>query len=58
MYAKPATQHATDIPKASSCWPAGFPDGKGLEVSRSFKLAFVAERESYLGPIATVISRR
>src|SRR6185436_13517652 len=56
-YTKPSTQYPTDIPKAKQLLAeAGYPDGKGLEkFPDAFKLAFVAERESFLGPIATVI---
>jgi len=56
-YVKPATQYVTDIAKAKQLLAeSGYPDGKGLEkFPDSFKLAFVAERESFLGPIATVI---
>jgi peptide/nickel transport system substrate-binding protein len=56
-YVKPSTQYVTDIPKAKQLLAeAGYPDGKGLEkFPDAFKLAFVAERESFLGPIATVI---
>jgi len=56
-YTKTSTQYVTDIPKAKQLLAeAGYPDGKGLEkFSDAFKLAFVAERESFLGPIATVI---
>jgi peptide/nickel transport system substrate-binding protein len=56
-YSKTSTQYVTDIPKAKQLLAeAGYPDGKGLEkFSDAFKLAFVAERESFLGPIATVI---
>ena len=56
-YTKTSTQYVTDIPKAKQLLAeAGYPDGKGLEkFPDAFKLAFVAERESFLGPIATVI---
>ena len=56
-YSKTSTQYVTDIPKAKQLLAeAGYPDGKGLEkFPDAFKLAFVAERESFLGPIATVI---
>lgn len=56
-YVKPSSQYETDIPKAKQLLAeAGYPDGKGLEkFPDAFKLAFVAERESFLGPIATVI---
>ncbi len=56
-YLKPSTQYTTDLPKAKQLLAeAGFPDGKGLEAfGASFRLAFTAERESTLGPIATVI---
>jgi peptide/nickel transport system substrate-binding protein len=38
---------------------AGYPGGKGLEAfADSFKLAYVAERESILGPSATLIQTR
>jgi peptide/nickel transport system substrate-binding protein len=52
-----AIQYVPDIPKAKQLLAeAGYPDGKGLEkFPDAFKLAFVAERESFLGPIATVI---
>lgn len=56
-YQKPDTQYDTDIAKAKALLAeAGYPDGKGLERFKdSFRLAFTAERESTLGPIATVI---
>ena len=56
-YMKPDTQYVTDIPKAKALLAeAGYPDGKGLEAfPASLRLAFTAERESTLGPIATVI---
>jgi len=56
-YIKPSTQYNTDVAKAKHLLAeAGYPDGKGLEkFAEAFKLSFVAERESFLGPIATVI---
>jgi peptide/nickel transport system substrate-binding protein len=56
-YMRPATQYATDPAKAKALLAeAGFPDGKGLEkYPDSFRLAYTAEREATLGPIATVI---
>jgi peptide/nickel transport system substrate-binding protein len=38
---------------------AGYPDGKGLEAfPEAFKLAYVAERESIVGPVATLLQTR
>lgn len=56
-YMKPATQWATDAARSKQLLAeAGYPGGKGLEqFTASFRLAFVAERESVLGPVATVI---
>jgi peptide/nickel transport system substrate-binding protein len=56
-YIRPSTQYDTDLPRAKQLLAeAGYPDGKGLEAfAASFRLAFTAERESTLGPIATVI---
>jgi peptide/nickel transport system substrate-binding protein len=56
-YAKPSTQYTRDLDKAKALLAeAGFPGGQGLEkYPEAFKLAFVAEREATLGPIATVI---
>ena len=54
---KPAAQYTTDLAKARALLAeAGYPGGKGLEAfPASFRLAFTAERESTLGPIATVM---
>lgn len=56
-YAKPAAQYVQDVAKAKQLLAeAGYPEGRGLEkFPEAFKLAFVAERETVLGPIATVI---
>ena len=56
-YVKPQAQFTTDQARAKALLAeAGFPEGKGLEkYADSLKLAFTAERESYLGPIATTI---
>jgi peptide/nickel transport system substrate-binding protein len=56
-YVKPETQWDTDAARAKErLAEAGYPGGKGLEqFVGAFRLAFVAERESVLGPIATVI---
>lgn len=56
-YVRPSTQYATDQARARQLLAeAGFPDGRGLEAfPTAFRLSFTAERESTLGPIATVI---
>ena len=56
-YQKPDTQYDTDLARAKALLAeAGYPDGKGLEAFKdSFRLAFTAERESTLGPVATVM---
>jgi peptide/nickel transport system substrate-binding protein len=59
-YVKPDHTYAYDPDKAKAMLAqAGFPGGKGLEAfPESFKLAYVAERESILGPTATLIQTR
>jgi peptide/nickel transport system substrate-binding protein len=56
-YMRPDTQYPQDIEKAKQLLAeAGFPGGQGLErYADQLHLAFTAERESYLGPIATSI---
>lgn len=56
-YVEPQAQYSYDIGRAKALLAeAGFPEGKGLEKhADALKLAFTAERESYLGPIATTI---
>ena len=56
-YDTPTTQWNQDPVRGKALLAeAGFPDGKGLEAfPDSFKLSYPAERESTLGPIATVI---
>ena len=57
FYVKPKTQFSYDQAKAKALLAkAGFPGGKGLEkFASSFQLTYPAERESTLGPLATVI---
>lgn len=52
-----ATQYAQDLDKARALLAeAGFPGGAGLEkFADSMKLAYIAEKESALGPIATIM---
>jgi peptide/nickel transport system substrate-binding protein len=59
-YIKPDHLYSYDPAKAKAMLAeAGFPDGKGLDAyAESFKLAYVAERESIVGPSATLIQTR
>jgi peptide/nickel transport system substrate-binding protein len=59
-FVTPKAQYAYDPQKAKQLLAeAGFPDGKGLEAfPEAFKLSYVAERESILGPTATLIQTR
>jgi peptide/nickel transport system substrate-binding protein len=56
-YVKPEMQYPRDIARAKALLAeAGFPEGRGLDAfPDAFRLSFTAERESYLGPIATSI---
>ncbi len=59
-YVKPDHTYAYDPEKAKAMLArAGFPEGRGLEAfPDAFKLAYVAERESILGPVATLMQTR
>ncbi len=59
-YIKPDHIYNYDPEKAKALLAdAGFPGGKGLEAyPESFKLAYVAERESIVGPSATLVQTR
>ncbi len=59
-YIKPDHTYSYDPAKVKALLAqAGYPDGKGLEAfPEAFKLAYVAERESIVGPVATLLQTR
>ena len=59
-YTKPDHTYSYDPEKAKALLEqAGYPGGKGLEAfADAFKLAYVSERESILGPVATLMQTR
>jgi len=56
-YHEPSTTYSEDIEKAKALLAeAGFPNGDGLDqYEGAFNMAYVAEKESTLGPIANLI---
>jgi peptide/nickel transport system substrate-binding protein len=56
-YHEPSIKYGEDLDKAKALLAeAGFPEGKGLDQFRgAFNLAYVAEKESTIGPIANLI---
>ncbi|PPR76475.1 MAG: Heme-binding protein A [Alphaproteobacteria bacterium MarineAlpha2_Bin1] len=56
-YHRPSQIYTEQLDKARSLLAeAGYPNGKGLdEFKDAFKLAYVAEKESFLGPVANLI---
>ena len=59
-YRKPKSEYGYDPEKAKKLMEeAGYPGGKGLEAfADSFKLSYIAERESILGPSAILVQTR
>ena len=59
-YTKPDHTYSYDPDKAKALLEqAGYPGGKGLDAfADAFKLAYVSERESILGPVATLVQTR
>ena len=56
-YARPEAQYQQNLDRARQLLAeTGYPGGRGLEAfPDAFRLSFTAERESYLGPLATSI---
>ncbi len=56
-YHKPSAVYTEQLDKARSLLAeAGYPEGKGLDQYKdAFKLSYVAEKESFLGPVANLI---